>query len=217
MSTLCTMTHTQRSVFRKVALALLAIAGMAVCAKGDTIGPTNALEATFRTVPNAADLLWFFDNTPLVTTGSPVISIALFNGGALMGTYTQTDPSFLEVAFESLGSQYTAPLVGGPAPTRVNFTSINNGSIAGQLLLTVTGGTITFNERELVLYDALSVSTDSFRPQGDVRDISYAVTTPEPGSGILLGLGLGATLLAGCTRRSWGALWEKDRLKTTHC
>ena len=58
------------------------------------------------------------------------------------------------------------------------------------------------------LFDAL---------QGDVRDISYAVTTAEPGSGILLGLGLGATLLAGCTRRSWGALWEKDRLKTTHC
>lgn len=197
MTSLCAIT--QRRVFRKVAAALFAIAGMAACANADTIGPGNSLEATFTTAPNSSDLLLFFSGDgPLTTTGSPVVSVELFNGASLLGTFTENVSALVVINawFESPVGQYTGAVFDGPAPTPVSFTSINNGSIAGELLLTVTGGTITFNESKLVFYDAVSAPEDAYYPKGDVQNISYAVTTttttttPEPVSGMLVTGGL---------------------------
>jgi hypothetical protein len=96
--------------------ALLAMAGHVNRAHATivTLGSGNELEATFTAVPNTADLLWFFDNTPLTVTGSPVISVELLNGSSALGTYTQTGASVLQTAFEATGSQYTASLFKGP-------------------------------------------------------------------------------------------------------
>ena len=168
---------------------LVALVGIASDANATTIGPGDSLEATFSAVPNPSTLLFFFDVVPLVTTGVPVISAQLSNGASLLGTYTQTDAAYLTTGFESLATVFP-PLADGPAPTPVDFTSINNGTIAGKLLLTVTGGTITFKQSDLVLYDAV-VTPDGYRPRDDLRSISYTVNTvPEPASLTLTALGL---------------------------
>jgi hypothetical protein len=183
-----------------LATALLAMVGTVACANATTIGAGSSFVATFTVAPNSTDMLWFFDNTALTNTGSPVISVQLFNGSTLLGTYTETVAAALLVsAFESTGSQYTAALF-GPPPTRVNFSSINTGGSNDTLVLTVAGGTITFNNSDLVLYDGLSASPNSFAPRADLSNISYTVVSaPEPGGSVLGGLGI--AILAGWVRR----------------
>ena len=191
MTPLCYIT--ERRSFQKVAAALFAIAGMAASANGDTIGPSNSLVATFTTVPNSSNMLLLFDNSPLTTTGSPIISVQLYNGASLLGGYTENaGATFLVAEFESLGGPSYCCNPYGPVPTQVSFTSMTDGSVAGRLLLTVTGGTISFNEGDLVLEDALIVASNSYSPRGDLRNISYLVvaTTPEPVSGMLVAVGL---------------------------
>lgn len=173
------------------AAIIVAVAGLAASANAATIGPGQSLEASFTTVVNSADMLQWFDNTPLTTTGSPIISVSLFNGGSLLGTYTQTSSQFFVVGFESPGGLFTVPLFNGPPPTRVDFSSFNDGSIVGRLVLTVTGGTITFNINDLILTAAASASSNSYSSQNDLRNITYtASSVPEPDSAALLLLGI---------------------------
>lgn len=181
MTTLESLTH---SFIRRAAAAVIAIIGMAAGAGATTIGPGNALQATFTTVPNTADMILFFDNTPYASTGTPVITVQLFDGAGLLGTYTgDAFSGFISSVFTSPTSLFTTF-----SPTQVDFTSINNGSIQGRLLMTVTGGTITFNVSDLVLSDGLGISSTGYSPRPDVQNISFAVVSdvPEPTSVMLM-------------------------------
>jgi hypothetical protein len=158
---------------------------------------------TFTAVPNTVDTLLFFDNTPLVETGSPVISLSLYNGGALLGGPLDTlSPGFLVFGFRSSSSVF---VVVPPPP--IDFTSINNGTIAGRLLLTVTGGSIGFNTNDLALWDVNSASSlgatgDSLtwtvlHPLGDLRNIVFGGGVPEPSTWAMMLLGFAGLGYAG--------------------
>ena len=144
-----------------------------------TMAPGQELVATFTAFANSADLLFFSDKSPLTTTGSPTISAALYDGSTLLGTYTQTASSYLQIEFESVTSRYTAPNIAsvGPPPTRVDFKGFNNGTIAGKLVVTVSGGSINFGLTDPMLFDAVSSSPNNFQQQPDVK------TGSSPGLG----------------------------------
>jgi hypothetical protein len=158
---------------------------------GDTLSPGETLEVTFTAVPNSADMLFFFSNVPLTNTGSPVITTELLDGTPLLGTFTEfTDRGFFQAVFESPSGVYTASTPSSPAPTRVDFTDINNGTINGRLTVSVTGGTINYDANDLILYDAKSLSAADISSLGDLTKTSTIVVTPEPGVASLLGIGL---------------------------
>jgi len=141
---------------------------------------------TFTTVANASDLLFFFDNTPTVTTGTPVVTVELLNGDKPLGLFTYAIgptafPNVLQVGFASVGSSYTGVQFAAGSPTipRADFTAITNGTIAGKLLITVSGGTITFDESALVFYDAVSCAGGCYSPKTDVKNIVYTSNPPQ--------------------------------------
>jgi hypothetical protein len=86
-------------------------------------------------------------------------------------------------------------MTGYPAPTRVDFTDINNGTINGRLTVSVTGGTINYDAKHLILYDAMSLSAADISILGDLTKTSTLVVTPEPGLASLLGIGLVGLML----------------------
>jgi hypothetical protein len=156
------------------------------CAANVTLGPGATLQATFTTAPNTSDLLFFFDLTPAVTTGSPVVTVELLNGSTPLGLFTYAIgptafPNILQVGFASVGSTYTALQFSNTGPTipRADFTSINNGTIAGKLLVTVSGGTIAFNESQLVFYDAVSCAGGCDTPKTDVQNVIYSTSPTQ--------------------------------------
>ena len=126
------------------------------------LGPNQPLAMVLSVSPNNADMLWFGDKTPLSTTGLPSITGQLFNNGILLGTFTQLQTGYFAMAFESLASQYT-PSPGiefGILPTRVDFSSLNQGTTVGCLFVTVTGGSISFNP-DAFAYVSMSSSPTS--------------------------------------------------------
>lgn len=188
-----------------VLAALLATLG-STAIFGATIDPSTSLVTSFNTTPNTADMLWFFDNTNLVTTGSPVISFQLFDGVTLLATYSQTGSQVIEVAFDTPSAPFDAPLFVGPPPSMASFSSINNGTIDGRLVMSVMGGSITFNLADIVLKDATTVALDSFTFLPDVTNVAFdfaATALPEPDTSFLIGLGLVACMvLPGMRRRA---------------
>src|SRR5215472_4390338 len=61
----------------------------------DTLDPAHQIVATFSTIPgNNADLLLFFNNDPLTVTGSPVLTLTLYDGGTTLGTIVAPPFSF---------------------------------------------------------------------------------------------------------------------------
>jgi len=182
-----------RRTFQTFAATLLFAAAMVVCANATTLGNGVSMTATFGANSNTADLLFLFDNTALTESGAPVITYSLYNGGSLLGVFSQApSPTFLTGTFAS-----STNILNVFPTTVVPFTSINNGSIAGKIVVTVTGGTITFNQSDLVFYDAKSTAANSYLPLGDLTNISYAVSAPEPNSWTLIGLGLVGLALIG--------------------
>lgn len=129
------------------------------------------LVVTFTAAPNSADLLLFFNNDPLTITGSPVFTTNLYDGDTLLGTYTSAPFTFNGVstfisAFASPGGGSGGALY---SPTTVPFSSIEGGTIAGRLVTTISGGSVSgFNSGDLWLYDATSIG-GGYRPLGDVR------------------------------------------------
>jgi hypothetical protein len=162
------------------------LSALPACAAGVTLGPGVTLQATFTTAPNNSDLLFFFDNTPTITTGSPVVTVELLNGSTPLGLFTYAIgptafPNILQVGFASVGSTFTGLQFSNTGPTipRADFTSINNGTIAGKLVVTVSGGTITFDESALVFYDAVSCAGGCDTPKTDVKNITYSTNPPQ--------------------------------------
>jgi uncharacterized protein (TIGR03437 family) len=143
------------------------------------LGPNQPLALTLNLSPNNADTLLFFDNTPLSASGVPSITGQLFNNGNLLGTFTQLQTGYFEMAFESLTTQPTSPP--GPAvgilPTQVDFSGLNKGTTTGCLFVTVTGGSISLNPAAFVAYDALI--SDSFTPLGGMSSQFYWSVPPQ--------------------------------------
>jgi serine/threonine protein kinase/sugar lactone lactonase YvrE len=152
-----------------------------------TLAPGQELVATFTTVPNSADLLFFSSNTPLTTTGSPTITASLFSGDTLLGTYTQTSANVLQVAFESPHSRFRSPGAVGPTPTPVDFTGVNGGNIRGRLVVTVAGGSIGLDPREILFYDAVSLDPFKHRIASDLKAAGFPalVSPPVPSARIV--------------------------------
>jgi len=60
----------------------------------------------------------------------------------------------------------------------VDLTSIQDGTIQGLLRLTVSGGSISgVCTSDFVLYDAVSTSSSSYRPEGDLQNINITLSS----------------------------------------
>jgi uncharacterized protein (TIGR03437 family) len=144
------------------------------------VGPNQSLVATFTAAPNDADMVWLFDNTNLVTSGTPTITGQLFNDGSLLGTSTQTESAILTMIFESPSSRFTS-FAEGLFPTQVDMSSLNQGTTTACMVVTVTGGSIGLSLGEVVFYDALSISSISFQPLSDFTVTNMSIAgAPTP-------------------------------------
>jgi hypothetical protein len=142
-------------------------------------------------------MLLFYNNDHLTVTGTPVLTLTLFNGSTTLGSivaspFVFAGTDYFENVFLSPTSGFINSL-GVPAAT-VPFTSINGGSIVGSLIWTVSGGSVSgFSTSDFHLYDANS-SGEDYQPQGDITSTitlqSKPVGTPEPSSLLMLGVGL---------------------------
>lgn len=161
----------------------------------DTLNPGSVLTISFTAAPNASDLLVFGSGFGMTATGSPTVTTSLFNGATLLGIANAPVLSFFgqqyfDSTFEKPGSQYTF----GP-PITVDFTSINNGTIDGKLVLTVTGGSVDY-QQNFYLQDAESCGTDCYTPKFNLGITRYDLSSagpssaPEPASFCLAGAAL---------------------------
>jgi hypothetical protein len=163
-----------------IMLLVAALAISAAAVQAATFGPDNQLIITFTAAANSADLLLLFNNDPLNVTGSPVFTTNLYDGKTLLGTYTAGPflfggSSFFDCVFAKLGAAYGGSLHN---PVTVPFTSINNGTVAGRLVTTISGGSVSgFNPEHVVLYDSLSLSNTSHRPLRDITKTSLTLQT----------------------------------------
>jgi hypothetical protein len=158
--------------------AALSISTTAVQAA--TFNPGDQLIITFTAAANTADLLILSNDDPLTVTGSPVFTTNLYDGNTLLGTCTAKpfiyfgESSFQQCAFATPAGANGASFLN---PTTVPFTSINNGTIAGRVVTTVSGGSVSgFNVADVAFVDARS-GTNSYRGLTDVTTTSLALQT----------------------------------------
>ena len=166
--------------------------------QASTLVPGDIAEYTFTTNPitfpcaGGCDTLLFSPNYSGLT-GAPVVTILLYDGSNLLGTFTSA--ACCSGAFVTAASSY-----GFGAPI-VDFTTILNGTIQGRLDLSVSGGSITGIPQPgslLVLGHSASLGGVS----GDSRSatLSSVVTiTPEPSTFGMLSVALSGLCL--CFRR----------------
>lgn len=164
--------------------------------KGSTLSPGSTLEATFISAVNTSDVLAFFTNDPLTLTGSPVITTELFNGLTLLGSNAgapiRVDRyDYYQVFFVSPSSSFGTDVY-PTTTTVVDLTSMQNGTVDGLLKVTVSGGSISgFNLSHFSLFDATSCGAGCDRPEGDLENENFMLTSsPEPGTVALLAIGL---------------------------
>jgi PEP-CTERM motif len=175
----------------------LSFAYPGVCA-ADSLNSSDEIVATFTAASNTSDLLFFFNNTALTVTGTPELTLTLYNGATSLGSITAPPFEFggnfyFEDVFESLTSTWDNVF---PLPSAsVDFTSINNGTIAGTLVWTISGGSVSgFDLSGFVLEDAANAGGGAYDVKGDISSkISLETVSgsaPEPSSLLLLGAGL---------------------------
>ena len=188
----------------KTVLLVCALA-LPACADIWTLNPDNVLEYTFQTNPSAWDgTAPDFLELNLITNGSfspaePLsdLTVKLYDGNTLLGTYVSpfTGPisNFMGLTVGEWVSA-TSPNSNFPfgQPTKVDFTSILDGTIQGRIDITISSGAMNFdfpfdggtseNYPRLGYISAPNVVTS--RP--GIVDTSVQIT-PEPGSIALLG------------------------------
>ncbi len=138
---------------------LVALTLGSAMASGATFGPGSQLVATFTVKPNSADLLWFFDNDVPVITGSPTVTVSVYDGQTLLGTATST-PFVNGAAGSTFVVDFKASAAVAPGNAIIPFASINAGTINGRIVAAINGGSVTnFNTANIVIYDGKSNST----------------------------------------------------------
>ena len=157
-----------------------------------TFAPGNQLTVTFEATRNGSDMLVFFINNSLTSSGAPVFSTSLYDGETLLGTYTQspvtfsaTNVRFVVVFVSSAKGSQAKGSSSKPAELKVDFSSINKGTIKGRLVTTLSGGSVMgFNVANTTLYDANSFS-GGYTVRGDISKTGvkwYPFTEPPPRS-----------------------------------
>jgi uncharacterized protein (TIGR03437 family) len=137
-------------------------------------GPGDQLVVTFTAASNQADLLFLKDaDDALTITGSPVFTTSLYDGQNLLGTFTATPQNWAKCSYpggapcpSTFLSVFASPLGGAGAsgyrPTHIPFTSIDGGTIAGRLVTTVSGGSVSgLYLAHVSLSDAVSINAAS--------------------------------------------------------
>ena len=197
---------------RILAVSLL-VAGLStgLSAAVVTLSPGETLQMTFTSVPTTADLLVLFNYDSLTVTGSPVITTQLYNGSTLLAsvvspTFPAGGSQYYEAYFRSPSSIWN---IGGAFMATADLSSMQNGTINGIIVVTVSGGAISgFDTTHFKLEDATSVSANEIDPLGDVTLGPVTLTAPPAPPApvptvsqfglVLLAIGLiGAGALAG--------------------
>lgn len=182
-----------------LATASICLLCLTLCgaASADTLNPGSTLTITFAAIPNQSDLLIFGSGEFFTATGSAVVTTELFNGNSLLGRVTSpvlefSSQQYFTAYFKKAGSQYTFD-----SPTEVDFSSINDGTIAGKLVVTVAGGSLNY-QTNFYFQDGESCSSDCYTPKYNVgiTGISPPVAVvPEPTSAPLGGIAIVALFL----------------------
>lgn len=160
-------------------IALAFAATFAAHLSGASLGPGDQLIATFTTLPNTSDILIFFNNQALTFNGTPVMTTTLYNGQTTLGKYTGRlittgGAGYFVAVFASTAG---GAGVANYGPTKLDFTSINSGTINGRMVTEVTGGSISgFDLSKFVLQDGVS-QTDGYRPMPNVTRINLTLQT----------------------------------------
>jgi hypothetical protein len=136
----------------------------------------------------------------LTATASAVVTTELFNGNSLLGTVTSPvleffSQQYFTAYFKKTGSQYTFD-----SPAEVDFSSINDGTIAGKLVVTVTGGSLNY-QTNFYFQDGESCSSDCYTPKYNAGITGFSLSgppvtvAPEPTSATLGGIAMASLLL----------------------
>ncbi len=145
------------SVLTAVALTLEAV----------TLTPGDRLVYSFTAKPNSADLISFHTDTPLIPTGTPKLTIRLYDGKTLLGTATTTlsfsSGFYYFTVFFAASGAATIPA----QTTTIQVSSLNNGTIAGSLVVTVSDGSVTGLEAAY-LRDGKSLTPGSWTSYADL-------------------------------------------------
>jgi len=202
-----------RSFSRKTGVAIsLGLLSLALpgAASADTLNPGSTLTISFTAAPNSSDLLIFASDWGFSATGSSTVTTQLFNGNTLMGTAISPVASFGQQYFENYfakpGDQYTYD-----SPTAVDLSSLNNGTINGKLVVTITGGSMSYYQN-FYLHDAQSCGSGCYMPAYNVGITSYqlsdspasgpaAAAAPEPASLTTAGAALVGLFFMGRRRK----------------
>jgi len=173
--------------------------------------PGDQIIVTFTAKPNTRDLLFFYMNGSITVSGTPTFSTSLYNGGTLTGTLSAPPldfggENFLQALFEGAG----ATLVYPPSESLVvDFSSINNGTINGKVVTTISDGSIVSADDfgDFEMFDALS-NGNGYTVGGDItvtsRTLIHASQVPEPSTLGLLTVLL-ALIVADTLRRTSGS------------
>jgi hypothetical protein len=173
-----------RKAVKLVALMLVAgcIGTAGTLFPGEVATYTFTTDPTMFPCPGPCDTLLFALNYTSLT-GAPAVTAQLFNGTALLGTYTS--PGCCGAAFDASGSRFALG-----SPPIVDFTAILNDSIMGSIDYFVTGGSIVgFGGAVLELGTA--GGTSSFGAYGDSATLTGLTISPEPSSALLAAIGFG--------------------------
>src|SRR5665213_2062932 len=161
-----------------------------------TLTPTDVLEITFTmpAIPSPADdamMLSLFQFSTIVQPFATTTA-RLFDGSTLLGSNTS---SLVFSAYRNVWSSPTSAF-GFNNPTTIDFSSINDASIDGLILVTIPTGEVVFDTLDIFLTVGAAIDGGTIETRdGDFPTITDATVVandpiPEPASLALFGTAL---------------------------